>query len=105
MEELPTTPDATGEFLGRPRRQPCATSRRARRRRPPPTSCASLQSRPFFARAGDARADQRLVDDDSQRESHQDRREGRQPCSLRRLSDGGGRHSTGPVRRDFANDR
>jgi hypothetical protein len=34
---------------------------------------------------GDARADQGLVDDDSQGEAHQDRREGRQAWPLRRL--------------------
>jgi hypothetical protein len=47
-----------------------------RQRRPPPASCARLQSRQFPSHAGDARADQGLVADEPQRETHQDRREG-----------------------------
>jgi hypothetical protein len=47
-----------------------------RQRRPPPASCARLQSREFPPHAGDARADQGLVADEPQRETHQDRREG-----------------------------
>ena len=59
----------------------------------------------LFAHAGDARADQRLVADEPQREADQDRREGRQPRPLRRLSDGGGGNSEKPVRRHPAADR
>ena len=63
-----------------------------RQRRPASASCARLQSRQFPAHAGDARADKGLVADEPQREADQDRREGREPRSLCRVSDGGGRH-------------
>ncbi len=62
-------------------------------------------SRKFPAHAADARADQRLVDDDPQGEVDLDRREGRQPRVLPRLPAGGGRHPAKSVRRDFAVDR
>src|SRR6202035_4101509 len=51
------------------RGQRCSTS----------TSRARLQPRQFPAHVGDARADQRLVDDEPEGEAHQDRREGRAP--------------------------
>jgi hypothetical protein len=63
-----------------------------RQRRPAPASCAGLQSRQFLAHAGDARADQRLVADEPEGEADQDRCEGGEPRSLRRISDGRGRH-------------
>ena len=56
------------------------------------TSCARCYTR----------ANQALVDDDSQGEVHQDRREGGEPWPLRRLLDGRSRHSEKPVRRDPA---
>ena len=71
------------------RRQRCSTS----------ASCAGLQSWKFPAHAGDAGPDQGLIDDDSQGEIHQDRREGRKSWPLRRLPDGRGRHSQKLVRR------
>ena len=64
-----------------------------------------LQSRQFPAGLGDARADQGMVADDPQGEADQDRREGREPSPLRRLPDGGGGHSSNPVRRYLADDR
>jgi hypothetical protein len=67
-----------------------------------PASCAGLQSRQFPAHFGDAGADQRLVDDDLEREAHQDRREGREPRPLCRVSDGRSRHSQKSLRRHLA---
>ena len=75
-----------------------------RQRRPAPASCAGLQSRQFLAHAGDARADQRLVSDEPEGEADQDRCEGGLPRTLCRLPDGGGRHPTADVPRDFAAD-
>ena len=43
--------------------------------------------------------------DDAQGEADQDRREGRGLCPLRRVPDGGGRHSEKPIRRLSAHDR
>ena len=69
-----------------------------RQRRPPSASCARLQPRQFPAHVGDARADQRLVDDEPEREANQDRRESRAPRPLHRPSDGRGRHLTAFIR-------
>ena len=52
---------------------------------PAPASCAGLQSRQFPAHAGDAGADQRLVADEPEGETDQDRREGREPRPLCRF--------------------
>jgi hypothetical protein len=60
------------------RRQRCAA----------PASCPRLQSRQLPAHPGDARADQRLVADEPQGETHQDWREGREPRALCRVPDG-----------------
>jgi len=70
-----------------------------RQRGSSPASCARLQSRQFFAHAGDARADQGLVADEPEGETHQDRREGRHAWPLFRIPDGRGRHSENSVRR------
>src|SRR4029077_8418025 len=75
-----------------------------RQRGSPSTSCAVLQSRQFPAHAGDARTDQELVADEFEGEADQDRRKGGEPWTLRCLSDGGGRHPTADVPRDFAAD-
>jgi len=75
-----------------------------RQRRPALASCAGLQSRQFLAHAGDARADQRLVSDEPEGEADQDRCEGGLPRTLCCLPDGGGRHPTADVPRDFAAD-
>jgi hypothetical protein len=75
-----------------------------RERRPSPASCAGLQSRQFLAHAGDARANQRLVSDEPEGEADQDRCEGGLPRTLCCLPDGGGRHPTADVPRDFAAD-
>src|SRR5271165_6562158 len=75
-----------------------------RQRRPAPASCAGLQSRQFLAHAGDARANQRLVSDEPEGEADQDRCEGGLPRTLCCLPDGGGRHPTADVPRDFAAD-
>ena len=64
-----------------------------RQRGSSPASCASLQSRQFPAHAGNAGADQGLVDDDAARKAYQDRREGREPWALRRVPNGRGRDS------------
>jgi len=57
-------------------------------RRAAPTSCARLQPRQFLADAGDARADQGLVADESEGQADQDRREGGEPRPLCHLPDG-----------------
>src|SRR5271165_424782 len=75
-----------------------------RQRGPAPASCAGLQSRQFPAHASDAGANQRLVADESEGKTDQDRREGGEPRSLCRLSDGRGRHPTADVPGDFAAD-
>ena len=75
-----------------------------RQRRPAPAPCAGLQSRQFLAHAGDARANQRLVSDEPEGEADQDRCEGGLPRTLCCLPDGGGRHPTADVPRDFAAD-
>ena len=76
-----------------------------RQRRSPSASRARLQSRQLPAHAGDAGADQGLVDDDAEGEADQDRREGCRPRALCRVPDGGGRHSARPLRRHSAHDR
>ena len=76
-----------------------------RQRRAPSASCARLQPRQLPAHAGHAGADQGMVADDAQGKADQDRREGRQSRPLCRLPDGGGRHSTRPVRGHLADDR
>jgi Transposase DDE domain group 1 len=73
-----------------------------RQRGAAPASCARLQPWQLLAHAGDAGADQGLVADELKGKADQDRREGRQPRSLRRLPDGRRRHPTANVRGDFA---
>jgi hypothetical protein len=70
-----------------------------RQRRPSPASCAGLQSRQLLAHAGDARADQGLVVDEPKGKADQDRREGREPRSLRRIPDGRGCYPEKSLRR------
>ncbi len=70
-----------------------------RQRRPSPASRVGLQSCQFPAYAGDAGADQRLVADEPEGKTHQDRREGREPRPLCRVPDGRGRHPSESVRR------
>jgi Transposase DDE domain group 1 len=77
----------------------------ARQRRPSPASRARLQSRQFPPNPRDARANQGLVADEPERETDQDRRDGRQPRALCRLPDGRGRHPSKEVRRHLAADR
>jgi hypothetical protein len=60
---------------------------------------------PGPAHAINARADQGLVADELEGEADQDRREGGEPRTLCRLSDGRGRHPTANVPGDFAIDR
>jgi len=67
-------------------------------------SCTRLQSRQLPAHARDARADEGLVADEPEGETDQDRREGRQPRPLCRLSDGRGRHPTADAPGDFTAD-
>jgi hypothetical protein len=69
------------------------------------TACAGVQSWELPSHAGNARADPRLVADEPTREAHQDRREGRQPWPLRRVSDGGSRDPAQTLRADSATDR
>ena len=63
-----------------------------RQRRAAPASCARLHSRKFPTEPGDARTDQGLVADELEGEADQDRREGSEPRTLCRLSDGRSRH-------------
>jgi hypothetical protein len=65
---------------------------------------ALAYNRQFLAHARDVRADQRLASDEPEGEADQDRCEGGLPRSLRRISDGRGRHPTAVVPRDFAAD-
>src|SRR5262249_12645569 len=69
-----------------------------RQRGAAPASCTRLQPRQFLADAGDARADQGLVTDESEGKTDQDRREGGEPRPLCYLPDGRGRHRTANVR-------
>lgn len=73
-----------------------------RQRGPPSASRARLRSRKLSAHAGDAGADERLLDGDTQGESYQERGEGRQSRPLCHVSDGRGRHSEKPVGRALA---
>jgi len=66
---------------------------------------ANQTARKLSAHAGDAGADERLVDDDTQRESYQERGEGRQSRPLCHVPDGRGRHSAKPVGLHLADDR
>src|ERR1700722_5524964 len=59
-----------------------------RQRRPPSASCPRRQSRQLPAHPGDARADQRLVAEEPQGETHQNWREGREPRALGGVPDG-----------------
>jgi hypothetical protein len=77
-------------------------NKRCRAGRSRPTRCGSSFMRwPTISATscarGDARADQRLVADELEGEADQDRREGGEPRTLRRISDGGGRHPTANV--------
>src|SRR3984893_405871 len=62
-------------------------------------------NRKGLVHVGDAGADQRLVDDDPEGEADQDWCEGCEPRSLRRVSDGRGRHLPAFVPRHSAADR
>jgi hypothetical protein len=53
----------------------------------PSTSCARLQSRQFYAHTGDAQGSSSMVSDRPAREADQNRRQGRQPRSLRQLAE------------------
>src|ERR1019366_4177944 len=66
------------------------------------TSCAGLQSRELPPHARDSRSDCGLVAHESAREADQDWCKGRQPRSLRHVSDGGGRDPTTVIRFDHA---
>src|SRR6266545_8175951 len=71
-------------------------------RRAAPASCARLQSWQLSPHACNTGADQGLVADELEGEADQDRREGGEPRTLRRLSNGGGRHPTTNVPGDTA---
>ena len=71
----------------------------------PSASRARLQSRQLPAHAGDAGADQGLVDDDAARKADQDRREGRRSRALRLVPDGRGCYTAQRLRRHLAHDR
>jgi hypothetical protein len=74
-------------------------------RRAAPASCARLQSWQLSPHACNTGADQGLVADELEGEADQDRREGGEPRTLRRLPNGGGRHPTTNVPGDSAADR
>src|SRR6266436_2681174 len=74
-------------------------------RRAAPASCARLQSWQLSPHACNTGADQRLVADELEGKADQDRREGGEPRTLRRLPNGGGRHPTTHVPGDSAADR
>jgi hypothetical protein len=76
-----------------------------RQRGPPPASCTGLQSRQFHANPGDAKDDGAVVADQPAREVDQDRRQGRQPRSLRHFPAGRGRGVATDVRRHPVADR
>jgi hypothetical protein len=76
-----------------------------RQRGSPSASRARLQSRQLPAHAGDAGADQGLVDDDAARKADQDRREGRRSRALRLVPDGRGCYTVQRLRRHLAHDR
>jgi hypothetical protein len=75
-----------------------------RQRGSPSASRARLQSRQLPAHAGDAGADQGLVDDDAARKADQDRREGRRSRALRLVPDGRGCSTAQRLRRHLAHD-
>ena len=75
-----------------------------RQRGSPSTPRSGLQSRQLASHAGDAGTDQGMVDDDAARKADQARREGRPSCALRRLPDGGSRHTPKSPRRYPADD-
>lgn len=70
-----------------------------RKRSPTPASRAGVQSWQLPSDVGDSRGDCRVVVDNAAREADQDRREGRQPRPVCRVSDGGGRDPAQVVRR------
>src|SRR5438309_10994362 len=72
-------------------------------RRAAPASCARLQSWQLSPHACNTGAG--LVADELEGEADQDRREGGEPRTLRRLPNGGGRHPTTNVPGDSAADR
>src|SRR6516165_10528409 len=74
-------------------------------RRAAPASCARLQSWQLSPHACNTGADQGLVTDKLEGEADQDRRESREPRTLCRLPNGGGRHPTTNVPGDSAADR
>jgi hypothetical protein len=69
-----------------------------RQRRSPPAPCSGLQSWQFHADAGDAEDRGPVVADQLAREADQDRREGRQPRTLRHVPDGRGGGTATDVR-------
>ena len=68
--------------------------------RPPPASCPCLQPWQLHADAGDAEDGGAVVGDQPARVADQDRREGRQPRSLRDIPDGRGRSAATNVPRN-----
>ena len=71
-----------------------------RQRRPPSTSCARLQSRQFHAHAGYAQGSCSMVSDQPAREADQNRRQSRQPRSLRHVPVSRNRRATADVLAD-----
>src|SRR5438093_8381756 len=74
-------------------------------RRAAPTSCARLQSWQLSPHTCNTGADQGLVAGELEGEADQDRREGGEPRTLCRLSNGGDRHPTTNVPGNSAADR
>src|SRR5258708_15127574 len=74
-------------------------------RRAAPASCARLQSWQLSPHACNTGADQGLVADELEGEADQDRREGGEPRTLRRLPNDGSLHPTTNVPADSAADR
>jgi len=68
--------------------------------RPPSTSCARLQSRQFHAHGGNAQGNCSMVSDQPAREADQNRRQGRQPRSLRHFPVSRSRRATADVPAD-----
>jgi hypothetical protein len=83
----------------------CRCCRAARQRRPPPAPRVGLKSRQLHADAGDAEDRGAVVVDQPAREADQDRRQGRQPRSLRHVPDGRGRGAAAEVCRNPVADR
>jgi hypothetical protein len=95
----PSTTSAARASNGSKKARPRSSGLGCRAGRSRPTRCVSSFMRwPTISATscarGDARADQRLVADELEGEADQDRREGGEPRTLRRISDGGGRHPT-----------